>query len=167
MPFYFGCEADDPSNVWAFNARANPLGARLNAIFSSDIGHFDVPDMTEVVPEAYEMGRGRAGDRGRFPRLHVRQRRAPQSTSGSRWTPREYQGSTGQGRSCWLSGCQALDDHHTFAADTKATLREAAAFGLLRSAEEQVHEPTKPRPRRVRSRSRRQAAVMEAEAAFA
>src|ERR1700757_2307473 len=55
MPFYFGCEADDPSNVWAFNAHANPLGARLNAIFSSDIGHFDVPDMTEVVPEAYEM----------------------------------------------------------------------------------------------------------------
>ena len=54
-PFYFGCEADDPSNVWAFSARANPLGARLNAIFSSDIGHFDVPDMTEVVPEAYEM----------------------------------------------------------------------------------------------------------------
>ena len=54
-PFYFGCEADDPSNVWAFNTRANPLGARLNAIFSSDIGHFDVPDMTEVLPEAYEM----------------------------------------------------------------------------------------------------------------
>jgi len=54
-PFYFGCEADDPSNVWAFNTRANPLGARLNAVFSSDIGHFDVPDMTEVVPEAYEM----------------------------------------------------------------------------------------------------------------
>ena len=37
------------------NARANPLGARLNAIFSSDIGHFDVPDMTGVLPEAYEM----------------------------------------------------------------------------------------------------------------
>ena len=54
-PFYFGCEADDPSNVWAFNARANPLGARLNAIFSSDIGHFDVPDMMEVLPEAYEL----------------------------------------------------------------------------------------------------------------
>jgi hypothetical protein len=54
-PFYFGCEADDPSNLWAFNTRANPLGARLNAIFSSDIGHFDVPDMTGVLPEAYEM----------------------------------------------------------------------------------------------------------------
>jgi len=54
-PFYFGCEADDPSNIWAFNATANPLGARLNAIFSSDIGHFDVPDMRDVLPEAYEM----------------------------------------------------------------------------------------------------------------
>ena len=53
--FYFGCEADDPVNAWAFDDRANPLGARLNAIFSSDIGHFDVPDMTAVVPEAYEL----------------------------------------------------------------------------------------------------------------
>ena len=53
--FYFGCEADDPANAWAFNTRANPMRARLNAIFSSDIGHFDVPDMTEVVPEAYEL----------------------------------------------------------------------------------------------------------------
>jgi predicted TIM-barrel fold metal-dependent hydrolase len=53
--FYFGCEADDPINAWAFNRRANPLGARLNALFSSDIGHFDVPDMAEVVPEAHEL----------------------------------------------------------------------------------------------------------------
>ncbi len=53
--YYFGCEADDPINAWAFNRRANPLGARLNALFSSDIGHFDVPDMAEVVPEAYEL----------------------------------------------------------------------------------------------------------------
>jgi len=53
--FYFGCEADDPTNAWAFNTAANPMRARLNAIFSSDIGHFDVPDMTEVVPEAYEL----------------------------------------------------------------------------------------------------------------
>jgi predicted TIM-barrel fold metal-dependent hydrolase len=53
--FYFGCEADDPINAWAFNRKANPGGARLNAFFSSDIGHFDVPDMTEVVPEAYEL----------------------------------------------------------------------------------------------------------------
>ena len=53
--FYFGCEADDPVNGWAFNKKSNPMGARLNAIFSSDIGHFDVPDMTDVVPEAYEL----------------------------------------------------------------------------------------------------------------
>ena len=53
--FYFGCEADDPANAWAFNTRANPMHSRLNAIFSSDIGHFDVPDMREVVPEAYEL----------------------------------------------------------------------------------------------------------------
>jgi hypothetical protein len=53
--FYFGCEADDPTNAWAFNSRANPMSARLNAIFSSDIGHFDVPDMSAVVPEAYEL----------------------------------------------------------------------------------------------------------------
>jgi predicted TIM-barrel fold metal-dependent hydrolase len=53
--FYFGCEADDPANAMAFNTKGNPMRARLNAIFSSDIGHFDVPDMTDVVPEAYEL----------------------------------------------------------------------------------------------------------------
>src|SRR5207237_1011783 len=37
--FYFGCEADDPTNAWAFNRKANPMGAKLNAIFSSDVGH--------------------------------------------------------------------------------------------------------------------------------
>src|SRR5207302_459652 len=62
--FYFGCEADDPLNAWAFNRKANPMGARLNALFSSDIGHFDVPDMTEVVPEAYELGEDRGVDEG-------------------------------------------------------------------------------------------------------
>lgn len=50
--FYFGCEADDPVTAWAFDPR---MGARLQALFSSDIGHFDVPDITAVVPEAYEM----------------------------------------------------------------------------------------------------------------
>jgi predicted TIM-barrel fold metal-dependent hydrolase len=53
--FYFGCEADDPVNVWAFHRGANPLGARLHALFSSDIGHFDVPDMAAVLPEAWEL----------------------------------------------------------------------------------------------------------------
>src|SRR4029078_7585058 len=31
------------------------LGAELNAIYSSDIGHFDVIDMREPLPEAYEL----------------------------------------------------------------------------------------------------------------
>ncbi|HYK64825.1 MAG TPA: amidohydrolase family protein, partial [Patescibacteria group bacterium] len=53
--FYFGCEADDPANAWAFSAKANPYGAHLNAVFGSDIGHFDVPDMTDVLPEAWEL----------------------------------------------------------------------------------------------------------------
>ena len=53
-PFYFGCEADDRMNATAFG-RGNPFGARLNAIFSSDIGHFDVIDFRDPVPEAYEL----------------------------------------------------------------------------------------------------------------
>jgi predicted TIM-barrel fold metal-dependent hydrolase len=53
--FFFGCEADDPSNALAFDSRRNPFGLRLNAVFSSDIGHWDVPDMREVVVEAYEL----------------------------------------------------------------------------------------------------------------
>lgn len=53
--FYFGCEADDPINAWAFNRQGNPFGARLNALFGSDIGHFDVQNMAHVVPEAYEL----------------------------------------------------------------------------------------------------------------
>ncbi len=53
--FYFGCEADDPINAWAFNTKVNPFEAKWGAIFSSDIGHWDVPDMREVVAEAYEV----------------------------------------------------------------------------------------------------------------
>jgi predicted TIM-barrel fold metal-dependent hydrolase len=53
--FFFGCEADDPLNAWAFDARANPLGAKLGAVFSSDIGHWDVPDMAAVLGEAWEL----------------------------------------------------------------------------------------------------------------
>ncbi len=53
--FYFGCEADDRMNAWAFNRRSNPFGARLQALFGSDIGHFDVQNMADVVPEAYEL----------------------------------------------------------------------------------------------------------------
>ena len=50
---YFGCEADDPMTAVAFSP-VLPLGTRLNAIFASDVGHWDVPDMRGVVPEAWE-----------------------------------------------------------------------------------------------------------------
>ena len=50
--FYFGCEADDPATPWAFDTRGTP---RLNAMLGSDVGHFDVVDMSEVLAEAYEL----------------------------------------------------------------------------------------------------------------
>jgi predicted TIM-barrel fold metal-dependent hydrolase len=53
--FYFGSEADDRITTIAFNTKLNHYGARLNAILGSDIGHWDVPDMTQVMVEAYEM----------------------------------------------------------------------------------------------------------------
>jgi predicted TIM-barrel fold metal-dependent hydrolase len=53
--FYFGCEADDPINAWAFKDDVNPFGARLGAMFSSDIGHWDVRDAAKVVAEAWEL----------------------------------------------------------------------------------------------------------------
>ncbi len=53
--FFFGCEADDRMNAWAFNTTVNPFGAKLHAVFSSDIGHWDVPDMREVLEEAWEL----------------------------------------------------------------------------------------------------------------
>ena len=54
-PFYFGCEADDPLTSMAFNTTVNPFGAELNAMMGSDISHWDVPDMAEVLEEAWEM----------------------------------------------------------------------------------------------------------------
>ncbi len=53
--FFFGCEADDPTNVLAFRPELWPLGSLPKAIFSSDIGHWDVEDMTEVLEEAWEL----------------------------------------------------------------------------------------------------------------
>jgi len=52
--FYFGCEADDSMNYTAFNRRANKHGVELKAMFSSDLGHWDVVDFGEVLEEAHE-----------------------------------------------------------------------------------------------------------------
>ena len=53
--FFFGCEADDRMNATAFSPGLTPDGAKLNAIFASDIAHWDVPDLREVLPESYEL----------------------------------------------------------------------------------------------------------------
>ena len=52
--FYFGCEGDDPVMASAFDTTRNPGRVRLNATFGSDIGHWDVPLMDEVLEELYE-----------------------------------------------------------------------------------------------------------------
>jgi len=54
-PFYFGAEADDRTVAAAFNTKVNPLGAKINAIWSSDIGHWDVPDLTEPLAESWDL----------------------------------------------------------------------------------------------------------------
>jgi len=53
--FFFGCEADDPLTSMAFNTKVNPFGAELKAMMGSDIAHWDVPDMSDVLGEAWEM----------------------------------------------------------------------------------------------------------------
>ena len=53
--FYFGCEGEDRATVMAFDRRLNHFGLQLNAIFSSDIGHWDVPDMSKMLAETYEL----------------------------------------------------------------------------------------------------------------
>jgi hypothetical protein len=50
--FFFGCEADDPLTAVAFTGVGGLPS--LNALFSSDVGHWDVPDMASVLAEAFE-----------------------------------------------------------------------------------------------------------------
>ena len=53
--FFFGCEADDPMNALAFSRKINPRHIELQAVFASDIGHWDVADFRDVLPEAWEL----------------------------------------------------------------------------------------------------------------
>jgi len=52
---FYGCDADDPTTAWAFKTKYNPFGMKLRAFMGSDIGHCDVIEPSEVVPEAYEL----------------------------------------------------------------------------------------------------------------
>jgi predicted TIM-barrel fold metal-dependent hydrolase len=51
---YFGCEADDRGVAVALKAEGL-FRTRIKAMFSSDIGHWDVPDAADVVTESYEL----------------------------------------------------------------------------------------------------------------
>lgn len=56
--FYFGCEADDRGIAAAyapFNAELPGGTFPLRALLSSDIGHWDVTNMADVVSESYEL----------------------------------------------------------------------------------------------------------------
>jgi predicted TIM-barrel fold metal-dependent hydrolase len=53
--FFFGCEADDPLNAVAYDRARNPFGLSLHALFGSDIGHWDVPEIGHVLLEAFEL----------------------------------------------------------------------------------------------------------------
>ena len=53
--FYFGCDGEDRATVMAFDRRLNHFGHQLNAIFSSDLGHWDVPEMARVMEQTCEL----------------------------------------------------------------------------------------------------------------
>ena len=53
--FFFGCEGDDPLTMMAYRPMGTPFDLRLNAFYGSDIGHWDVPDMSECFEETYEL----------------------------------------------------------------------------------------------------------------
>ena len=53
--FWFGCEADDPMTSLAFNTAVNPFGSELQVMLGSDIAHWDLPDISEVLEEAHEL----------------------------------------------------------------------------------------------------------------
>ena len=53
--FYFGCEGDDPLTMLAYRPMGTPFDLKLNAFYGSDIGHWDVPDMSECLEETTEL----------------------------------------------------------------------------------------------------------------
>jgi hypothetical protein len=53
--FFFGCEGDDRLTALAFDSQKLPFRSRLNALYSSDLAHFDLPDMRDAAAEAYEL----------------------------------------------------------------------------------------------------------------
>jgi predicted TIM-barrel fold metal-dependent hydrolase len=53
--FAFGCESDDVSVARALDGPGNKLGVALRPLFSSDIGHWDVPRLTDPLPASWSL----------------------------------------------------------------------------------------------------------------
>jgi hypothetical protein len=53
--FAFGCESDDLSVHRALDGSGNALGTALRPLFSSDLGHWDVPELTDPVPGSWKL----------------------------------------------------------------------------------------------------------------
>jgi predicted TIM-barrel fold metal-dependent hydrolase len=64
--FYFGCEADDATTLWGFDRR---MPRRLKAILGTDVGHWDVTDFDEVLPETWELVEHELIERADFKEL--------------------------------------------------------------------------------------------------
>ncbi|HET9622744.1 MAG TPA: amidohydrolase family protein [Kofleriaceae bacterium] len=52
---FLGCEGDDPMNACASTAFGRGIGVQLNPLYGSDIGHWDVPDLQDILHEAHEL----------------------------------------------------------------------------------------------------------------
>jgi predicted TIM-barrel fold metal-dependent hydrolase len=63
--FFFGCEADDRTVAFAFSP-ANAFGAKLQPILSSDISHWDVEEMADVLANSYSLVEQGILDEGQF-----------------------------------------------------------------------------------------------------
>ena len=75
-PFYFGCEADDRANGWAFS-KHNPFGARAARALQLRHRPLRRDRHARSIARSLRAGRTRRDQRRQLPRLHVRQRRAP------------------------------------------------------------------------------------------
>ncbi|MDI5982533.1 amidohydrolase family protein [Amycolatopsis magusensis] len=67
--FYFGCEPDDRLVPMAFDGRFNCGGIKSKPMFASDIGHWDVPDACQVLPELWDTCTRLDVDEGDFESL--------------------------------------------------------------------------------------------------
>jgi Amidohydrolase len=53
--FFFGVESDDRTVAAAFDTRVNPLAVKLNAFWSSDVGHWDVPELSDTLYNSWQL----------------------------------------------------------------------------------------------------------------